>query len=83
MLSTSQLRNKKKNEFKPENLNIAIRAICATYGVEDYRVRDILIQVFEFDLNKSVCSVQRIIRLWDDHYAEEFSLECEEYGFAA
>lgn len=83
MQSTTQLKNKNKGEFKPENLNNAIRVICTTYGVEDYRVRDLLSQVYEFGLDKSVSSAQRIIRLWDDHCAEQFTNECEEFGFAA
>ena len=72
-----------KNQFSPESLNKAVRIICATYRASDYQVRDALSEVHEYDLNKSTCSAQRIIHLWEDHCAEQFAYDCEEYGLAA
>lgn len=46
-------------------------------------MRDALSEVHEYDLNKSTCSAQRIIHLWEDHCAEQFAYDCEEYGLAA
>ncbi|MDI4653809.1 MULTISPECIES: hypothetical protein [Pseudoalteromonas] len=72
-----------KNQFNPENLNNAVRMICATYGVSDYQVHDALRDVYEYGLDRSSCSAQRIIYLWEDHCADQFAYDCEEYGFAA
>lgn len=83
MQSITPINSKAKNQFNPENLNNAVRIICATYGVSDYQVRDALRDAYEFGLDKSSCSAQRIIHLWEDHCADQFAYDCEEYGFAA
>jgi hypothetical protein len=83
MQTIRSISKKAKNQFNPDNLNNSARVISATYGVSDESVRDALRDVCEFGLDKSTCSAQRIIYLWEDHCAEQFSYDCEEYGFAA
>ena len=83
MQSITSISTKAKKTFNPENLNNAVRMICATYGVSDYQVRDALTDVYEYGVDKSSCSSERIIQLWQDHCADQFAYDCEEYGFAA
>jgi hypothetical protein len=72
-----------RSQFNLESLNSAVRMICAASDIDDCLVRDRLNEAFEFGLDKSTCSAQRIIRLWDDHCAEKFACESEEYDLVA
>lgn len=74
---------KDKSQFNAVELAKAIRVIKAKYGVSEELIRNLLDDVNEFGLKKSTCSAQRIIDLWDDHCAEQFSYYCDEYGIAA
>ncbi|TPE50633.1 hypothetical protein FJD33_20010 [Shewanella sp. LC2] len=71
------------SKFNVENLNNATRIICATYGVSEFQVLDELRDIFEFGLDKSRCSTERIINLWEDYCADQFLINCEELGIAA
>lgn len=83
MQSITLINTKARSQFNPVNLNNAVRQICATYGVSEYQVKDSLQDILEFGLDKSSCSAQRIIQMWEDYCAEQFSYDCEEYGLAA
>ena len=72
-----------KSQFNSLEQNKAVRVISERYGVCQDVVRTLLDNAYEFGLKKSTCSAQRIIDFWDDHCAEQFSYDCEEYGLAA
>lgn len=74
---------KEKSQFNAVELAKAIRIIKARYGVNEELIRNFLDNADEFGLNKYTCSAQRIIDFWDDHCAEQFAHDCDEYGIAA
>lgn len=82
-MNSFRLIHNPSNIFNHESLNIAVRVICETYRVPSYLVRDVLQDVCIFDQDKSKYSAERIINLWEDHCAEQFLIDCEEYGIAA
>jgi len=72
-----------KKNFNSEQLNIAVRAITREHNVGEHLVKDRLVAVTVFGVDKSSCSSRQIIDIWDDHCANDFEYDCEEIGLVA